>query len=179
MLQNALNMIRGRSNEFGTKIDSIVNKGFNAVGNIGRLISRHSDKVPKIFNVLHGIADLIDYPIDRVPIQFIPPKQNAAYGVGTLGPRELAPAFIGDRQENAEEFEIIARNPRSRTQQTYIRKKKKIDTRKVKKREKMPTTKKVVIKRKKKVPVVKKVTSSRKIKAPQKIKKRRKYKSSI
>ena len=76
------------------------------------------DKLTKAFETLHHIADIANRIV-------VPPSSNAAYGLGTLGPKEPAPAFIGDRQELIEDHEIIQHNPGRKTKSKKKNKSKK------------------------------------------------------
>lgn len=116
MQHNALNLLRSGSEYvlnkakgyFLPKIGNLIGKGIDIGSDY--ISPKYSKKVSDLFDSIHGVVKDSNYS-QKFPSEVIYPSMNANFGVGTLGTRELASAFIGDRQGLAEHYEKIEHNP--------------------------------------------------------------------
>lgn len=104
MLQKALNLIRGLAME-------AKNKGITLLPQLFPMLKRGIDKTHSLLAPDDLSTGTLEKGITLAHQFLVRPSPNASFGVGTWGPYEPSPAFIGDIQEQAENYERIMKNP--------------------------------------------------------------------
>ncbi len=120
MIRSATDIIRGlyhgakgASNYFKPIVGSVLRKGSHLFSKVPGFLSEAKETTDTYLPYVKDFVELyrgIRDPHD-IKAPTIGPSPNAAFGVGTLGPRDPAPAFIGDDQEDVEYMERIMHNP--------------------------------------------------------------------